>query len=67
MDATKRTWWMVAAGCAFLASLATPLPAAGVADVCKTIGIKEKDAMFSSVLTGRVLEGNSKRRTRTMR
>jgi len=58
MRATKRTLWMAAAGCVLLASVASPAPAAGIADVCKAIGIKEKDAMFSSLLTRRVLEGN---------
>jgi hypothetical protein len=60
MGVAKRTLWTAVSVCALLASLATPLQAAGIAEVCKAIGIKEKDAMFSSVLTGRVLEGNSK-------
>ena len=60
MSGARKTVWTLVAGCALLASLATPLQAAGIADVCRAIGIKEKDAMFSSVLTGRVLEGDSK-------
>ncbi len=60
MNGNNRTLWTAVLGSALLAALATPLPAAGIADVCRAIGIKEKDTMFSSVLTGRVLEGNRK-------
>ena len=60
MTGLNKTLWTVVAGCALLASFATPLPAAGITEVCRAIGIKEKDVMFSSVFTDRVLEGERK-------
>ena len=60
MKRRKRTLWPAAVACVVLLSMTTPLPAAGVGDVCLAIGIKEKDAMFCSVLSARVLQGGGK-------
>ena len=60
MGAVQRGLFATTAACLLLVFLANPVPAAGIAEVCKAIGIKEKDTMFSSVLTGRVQEGSRK-------
>ena len=60
MIGRKRTLWPAAVACAVLLSAITPLPAAGVGHVCRAIGIKEKDAMFCSVLSARVLQGDGR-------